>query len=96
MNRKNNSLIISAIDGEIMPEEQTFQASLRQAIFDGVSQADVTGVVKAIMAKAKEGDVQAQKMMFDYILGAKTKPTSINVTNNFQSVEQAARLRKAE
>jgi hypothetical protein len=94
--RKNNSLTINAIEGKIVPEEQTFQASLRQAIFDGVSTTDVSDVVKSIITKAKAGDVKAQKMMFDYILGAKSKPTQINVVNNFRDVEQAARMRRAE
>lgn len=95
MNAKRNTLTISAVEGEILPEEQTFQASLRQAIFDGVSASDVSEVVKSIMAKAKAGDVKAQTMMFEYILGTKNKPTAINVVNNFQNVEQAAQLRRA-
>lgn len=92
----SKSLILSAIEGEILPEEQTYQASLRAAIFDGVSQSDVADVVKSIVAKAKTGDVAAQRMMFDYVLGGKTKPTQINVTNHFGSVEEAARVRRAQ
>jgi hypothetical protein len=91
--RKNTSLELRAIEGDIVPEEQTFQATLRQAAFDGVTEADVTEVVKAIVAKAKAGDPTATKMFFDYVLGAKAKPTKIIVNNHFQSVEQAARLR---
>lgn len=94
--RKNNSLIISAVEGEIMPEEETYQANLRAAVFNGVSETDVKEVVQAIVAKAKAGDTQAQKMMFEYVLGTKTKPTQINVTNHFTNVEQAARLRRAD
>ena len=94
--RKNNTLVLQAVEGEIIPEEQTFQASLRQAIFNGVTETDVSDVVKQITAKAKAGDTQAQKMFFEYVLGTKNKPSNINVTNNFQNVEQAARLRRAE
>lgn len=94
--RKNNTLVLQAVEGQIVPEEQTFQASLRQAIYDGVSASDVSDVVKQITAKAKAGDTQAQKMFFEYVLGTKNKPSNINVTNNFVDVEQAARLRMAQ
>lgn len=94
--RKNSSLILKAVEGQIVPEEQTFQCQLRQAVFNGVNEDDVSDVVKQIVAKAKAGDTSAQKMFFEYVLGNKTKPTQIVVNNHFQNVEQAARLRKAE
>lgn len=90
--RKNNTLSLRAIEGQLMPEEQTFQARLRCAMFDGIKESDVTDVVKQIVEKAKAGDVKAQQMMFDYLLGAKTKPTQVVVNNHFESVEDAARV----
>lgn len=83
-------LKLRALEGDLMPEEETYQARLRQAMFNGLSESDVTEVVKQITAKAKAGDPQAVKLFFDYVLGAKAKPTVVNVTNNFASVEDAA------
>lgn len=88
----NNSLVLRALEGDIIPEEQTFQARLRQAAYDGVGAQDVTDIVKGITAKAKAGDPAAVKLFFDYVLGQKTKPTSIVVHNHFDKVEDAARL----
>lgn len=94
MTRKNNSLSLRAIEGEIIPEEETYQACLRQAMFDGITESDVKELVASIVAKAKSGDEKATRLLFDYVLGAKTKPTAIHVTNHFQSVDQAANIRK--
>lgn len=96
MSSKNNSLVLQAAEGEIMPEEMTYQAKLRTAMFDGVTEQDVTDVVKSIVEKAKAGDAKSQQVFFDYIVGAKCKPTSVTVNNHFATVEQAARIRKAE
>jgi nitrogen regulatory protein PII len=79
-----------------MPEEQTFQSKLRMAVFDGVSDADVAAVVKSITEKAKAGDPASTRLFFDYVLGAKTKPTQVTVNNHFQNVEQAAKFRRVE
>lgn len=94
MSAKRNSLALAAIEGELLPEEQTYQAKLRAAIYDGVGEDDVKQIVQQITAKAKTGDPSATKMFFDYVLGAKTKPTQIVVNNTFADVEQAARITK--
>jgi hypothetical protein len=90
--RKNNSLSLVAMEGEILPEEQCYQAMLRNAVYDGVKEADVTEIVKGIVERAKAGDPAATKLFFDQSLGAKTKPTSITVNNHFEDAEQAERL----
>jgi hypothetical protein len=95
MTRKNNSLSIRAIEGEIMPEEETYQAKLRQAVFDGVKESDVAEIIKKITEDAKAGDKNATKLFFDYVLGQKVKPTQIVVNNHFESPEQAARLSRS-
>jgi hypothetical protein len=51
-------------------------------------------VIKKIVERAKSGDAAAQKLFFDYVLGAKTKPTQVTVNNHFDNVEQAARITK--
>lgn len=94
MGKQTGTLKLRAIEGELLPEEETFQAALRAAMFNGISETDVSDVVKGIVAKAKCGDPQSQKLFFDYLLGGKTKPTKIEVHNHFPSVEEAARAEK--
>lgn len=91
-NVPTKALTLAAIEGEILPEEACYQARLRAAVYDGVQETDVTEIVKGIVARAKAGDVHAQKLFFDQILGAKTKPTQIVVNNTFSSVEQGASM----
>ncbi len=91
MTRPTRSLSIKAIEGELLPEPETYQAKLRAAVFDGVSEADVADVVKSITAKAKAGDPQATKLFFDFVLGSKKQVT---VNNFLGSVENAARIAK--
>lgn len=93
--RKNNSLTLRAIEGDLLPEEETYQASLRASIYNAISTSDVADVVKSITEKAKAGDPAAQKLFFDYLLGQKTKPSSITVHNHFTSAEQGARISKS-
>jgi hypothetical protein len=88
---KRNALSLRAIEGQLMPEEQTFQARLRQACFDGIKESEVTDVVKQIVTKAKEGDAHSQKLFFDYLLGMKNKPTRIEVHNHYPDVSSAGK-----
>lgn len=101
MVNKRNSLSLTAIEGQLLPEEETYQSQLRAAVFNGISESDVSDVVKQIVAKAKAGDAASQKLFFDYLLGAKTKPTQINIHNHYpdvasagKNVEREARLAK--
>lgn len=95
MTRKNNELSIAKIEGELMPEEHTYQAQLRAAMSGAVSENDVAEVVKQIVKGAKEGDRQSQKMFFEYLVGVKNAPTKISVHNHFPDVESAARAERA-
>lgn len=88
---KRNTLSLAAIAGELLPEEQTYQHQLNAAIYNALGEQDVQDVVKQIVKKAKEGDPQAQKLFFDYLLGAKTKPTTIQIHNHYPDVQQAGR-----
>jgi hypothetical protein len=90
--RTNNTLSLVAMEGQLLPEEQCYQAQLRAAVYDGVKESDVKEIVQGIVQRAKEGDASAQKLFFDQILGAKTKPTQIVVNNHFTDAEQGARL----
>jgi hypothetical protein len=44
-------------------------ASLRQAVVDAVTGDDLKGIVAAIVARAKLGDLAAAKLLLEYVLG---------------------------
>ena len=79
MAKKRRSLINS---DSPLAEEQTMQARLRAAVFDGVSEGDVAEVVQGITKRAKDGDPQALKYFFEYVLGGKLAPQNAT-QNNF-------------
>ena len=87
---QRTSLILNEIDGELVPEEMTYQARIRQAVFDGVTEADAKAVVQKIVEKAKAGDEKAQRMFLDYLAGFGTAPTKITVVQKYGSVAEAA------
>ena len=62
---------------EMIPEELTYQAKLRAAMFDAVNPQDITDIVKNRIAKAKEGDKDALKFVTDYLLGANSGITFV-------------------
>lgn len=94
MSKERNGLALAAISGEIIPEEETYQSRLRKAIYNGVTDDDVKQVIAKIVEGAKSGDAQATRHFFDYVLGAKSKPSNITVHNHFSDVEQGARISK--
>lgn len=92
--KQRGTLSLNAIEGQLMPEEQTYQAKLRAAMAGCVSEADMTDVVKQIVEKAKAGDSKAQKMFFEYIAGVKNAPTKVSIHNHFSDPESAARMER--
>lgn len=44
-------------------------AALRQALLDSVTAADVAEVAQALLARAKQGDVAAAKLLLSYLVG---------------------------
>lgn len=93
---KRGTLSLSAIEGDLIPEEQTYQAKLRAAMSGGVSEADVNEIVKNITAKAKTGDERALKMFFEYVVGVNKAPTKISINQHFADPEAAARAARAQ
>lgn len=64
-----------------------WQADLRQAAYNALNGDDVKQIVEAIVKKAKQGDPQACKMVFEYLLGGKGSPgapASPSTVNNVQ------------
>lgn len=77
-----------------------FMAKLRMAMFNGVTEDDVSDLVKSLMQRAKDGDKEATKLVFEYLLGGKAggppAPTkvvnqTINVTKLPKSTTNALR-----
>lgn len=73
----------------------SWQAKLREAIFNAVTEADVAEIVKKQIDLAKQGDKSAIKFVMDYVLGAGTggQPMKL-VQQNFYDAESAARAYK--
>jgi len=88
---KRTTMSIAAMEGQLVPEQYTYQAQLRAAMAGAVGEADVTAVVKQIVEGAKSGDRNAQKLFFEYLLGTKNQPTKITINQQFPDVEAAAR-----
>lgn len=84
------NMILKDLDTIQLPEEQTYQARLRAAIYNGVTEQDVSDVVKCIVSKAKTGDKMAIAQFFEFIVGSKAQRVTIN--NSFRSVEEAAKI----
>ena len=53
-------------------------AEFREAIMDAVSIADLKAVAKALVRRAREGDIAAARELFDRVLG-KSPPVEIEV-----------------
>lgn len=70
------------------------QASLRQAIFDAVSENDITEIVKKQVAKAKSGDERAANFVMKFAAGAGAPVTIKQTVVMVTDVATAARLAK--
>jgi len=90
-----NTLSLTAINGQLLPEAETYQAKLRAAMSGCVKESDIEQIVKGIVERAKNGEPAAVKLLFDYVLGAKNPPSKISIHNHFEDVESAAHAEKA-
>ena len=52
------------------PETGKWAADLRKACFDAISPQDMTDVMKTVVKRAKDGDIQAVKLLLDYFVAA--------------------------
>jgi hypothetical protein len=58
-------------------------ATLRQALIDAVTAQDITDIARALIAKARAGDVAAAKLLLGYALGkpaAQTHPDRLDLS----------------
>ena len=60
-------------------------ADARAAIYEAVSEKDLAGVFKALVAKAKEGDVPAARLVVEYRAG---KPLDLEVQERIARLEE--------
>jgi glycerol-3-phosphate cytidylyltransferase-like family protein len=89
--KKRGTLSLSAIEGQLLPEELTYQAKLRDAMYGAINEDDVTQMAKVMVAKAKQGDVHAVKWVTDYLVGLKNKPTKVEIHNHYPDVVASGR-----
>lgn len=57
--------------GEIRRNSEVsyWQESMRNALYDGVSAADVAAIVKSLVERAKKGDLKATELLFKWTMG---------------------------
>lgn len=57
----------------VKADKQTGQwvAALKAACFNAVTTHDMTDIMKVVVKKAKKGDIQATKLLLDYLCGGK-------------------------
>ena len=63
-------------------------AALRKALLEAVTPEDIVQVVAALIEKAKKGDVNAAKILFDRTFGP---PTPADITARVEELEQILR-----
>lgn len=59
-------------------EVASWQARLREAMFDGIKEQDVKDIVASLVQRAKDGDAQATRMVFEYLLGGARGASTVN------------------
>ena len=89
---------IKAVEGMVEGEASalSLQSQLRQAVFNGLAEADIVDIVKGQVKKAKEGDPKAIEFVMKYGLGF-GQPSPVNQVNILVTdVETAARIAKGK
>lgn len=92
---QSKKLSTKTLPCELIPEEMTYAANLRSAVYNGITEDDVVQIVKKITDQAKAGDETSVKLLFDYVLGKSAAPSKVVVNNHFSDVETGARVMKA-
>jgi hypothetical protein len=64
-------MTIGKVESQIEQQNNTLtmQGRLRQAIFDAITEQDVSTIVKKQVEKAKEGDEKSLQFVMKYVLG---------------------------
>lgn len=74
-------------------EVRYWQESMRAALYNGVTEADMAEIVKGLVASAKKGDLKAADMLFKWTMG-QPAPQVLVVADDGRGVpiETTARL----
>ena len=59
-------------------------AKLRAALYDALAEGDIKDIVRALLGRAKQGDVAAAKLLLSYTLG---KPLEADVLERIERLE---------
>jgi len=68
---QKDTMTIGKVESQIEQQNNTLtmQGRLRQAIFDAITEQDVSTIVKKQVEKAKEGDEKSLQFVMKYVLG---------------------------
>jgi Zn-dependent metalloprotease len=72
-------------------DTMNWQAQLRAAVANSISEEDVVAIIQKQVEKAKAGNEAAAKFVLNHVLGTNT-PINIRQTNIITDPETAARL----
>ena len=96
MSETKRPVTISDVDSSLDHQSSTLamQGRLRQAIFDSISESDITQIIKKQVDKAKAGDAKSLEFVMKYVLGF-GQPVTLQQINVTTDVEGAARLARS-
>ena len=62
------------MQGEIKRSSEVtcWQAAMRTAMYDGVTEADIAEIVRSVVSRAKKGDLKACEFLFRWTMGQPT------------------------
>ena len=63
------------------PSVGDWMQKLRAAMFDAVKEAEIKEICEGLVKRAKEGDAQATRMLFEYVLGGSRGPQVVTQNN---------------
>lgn len=69
------------------------QAALRRALYETIGEGDVAEIIQAMMLAAKKGDVQAAKLVLNYIVAA---PPLLDGNEDDTTISVVARIPRAQ
>lgn len=78
---RNGLSIAKLSNGLSATDVPAWQDQLRRAMFDSVKESDITEIVANMVKRAKDGDSQACRMVFEYVMGGNKAPQSVTQNN---------------
>jgi hypothetical protein len=92
---QKNVMAIGNVESQIEQQrsELAMQGRLRQAIFDAVTEQDVTAIIKKQIEKAKQGDDKSLQFVMKYVLGFGQPITLQQI--NVKDAKTAAKVAKS-